>query len=146
MENNSIISGDKPTVMVTNDDGIEGPGLLALVQVLVSTRRYNVLVCAPDTYLLKNHQTLKIFFTLPNSFESLFIDRKKIFISTCREQSAVSHCITWRHPIAAKQVHIDGATAYAVSGMEITKPHKHFSHFMTKWSPPLAPKTQKMNK
>lgn len=77
MENNSIISGDKPTVMVTNDDGIEGPGLLALVQVLVSTRRYNVLVCAPDTYLLKNHQTLKIFFTLPNSFESLFIDRKK---------------------------------------------------------------------
>ncbi|VVA20893.1 PREDICTED: 5'-nucleotidase [Prunus dulcis] len=81
MENNSIISGDKPTVMVTNDDGIEGPGLLALVQVLVSTRRYNVLVCAPES-----------------------------------EQSAVSHCITWRHPIAAKQVHIDGATAYAVSG------------------------------
>ncbi|BBN68537.1 Survival protein SurE-like phosphatase/nucleotidase, partial [Prunus dulcis] len=67
--------------MVTNDDGIEGPGLLALVQVLVSTRRYNVLVCAPES-----------------------------------EQSAVSHCITWRHPIAAKQVHIDGATAYAVSG------------------------------
>ncbi|KAM1301424.1 hypothetical protein ACFX15_012129 [Malus domestica] len=81
MENATVISGDKPTVMVTNDDGIEGPGLLALVQVLVSTHRYNVLVCAPDS-----------------------------------EKSAVSHCITWRHPIAAKKVHIDGATAYAVSG------------------------------
>lgn len=56
----------------------------------------------------------------------------------------MSHCITWRHPIAAKQVHIDGATAYAVSGMEITKPHKHFSRFMTKWSLPLAQKHKKL--
>lgn len=51
MENVTVISGDKPTVMVTNDDGIEGPGLLALVQVLVSSHRYNVLVCAPDSYV-----------------------------------------------------------------------------------------------
>ncbi|XP_048440340.1 5'-nucleotidase SurE-like isoform X2 [Pyrus x bretschneideri] len=81
MENTTVISGDKPTVMVTNDDGIEGPGILALVQVLVSTHRYNVLVCAPDS-----------------------------------EKSAVSHCITWLHPIAAKKVRINGATVFAVSG------------------------------
>ncbi|KAM1083684.1 hypothetical protein ACFX19_022451 [Malus domestica] len=81
MENTTVISGGKPTVMVTNDDGIEGPGILALVQVLVSAHRYNVLVCAPDS-----------------------------------EKSAVSHCITWLHPIAAKKVHINGATVYAVSG------------------------------
>ncbi|KAL6185787.1 hypothetical protein ACLB2K_041913 [Fragaria x ananassa] len=78
MANNNT---EKPTVMVTNDDGIEGPGLLSLVHVLVSTNLYNVLVCAPDS-----------------------------------ENSAVSHCITWRRPIAAKQVDIAGVTAFAVSG------------------------------
>ncbi|CAN1280210.1 5'-nucleotidase SurE [Linum perenne] len=70
-----------PTVMVTNDDGIDAPGLRSLVRVLVSTRRFHVLVCAPDS-----------------------------------EKSAVSHSITWRHPISARRVAIDGATAYAVSG------------------------------
>ncbi|KAI4345628.1 hypothetical protein L6164_012730 [Bauhinia variegata] len=73
--------GNRPTIMVTNDDGIDAPGLRALVQVLVSTDRYNVQVCAPDS-----------------------------------EKSAVSHGITWLHPISAKQVLIDGATAFAVSG------------------------------
>lgn len=34
-----------------------------------------------------------------------------------REKSAVSHCITWRHPLAVKQVHIDGATAFAAAGL-----------------------------
>jgi 5'-nucleotidase len=38
--------------MVTNDDGIDAPGLRALVQVLVSTRRFQVLVCAPDSCVL----------------------------------------------------------------------------------------------
>ncbi|CAN1280211.1 5'-nucleotidase SurE [Linum perenne] len=71
-----------PTVMVTNDDGIDAPGLRSLVRVLVSTRRFHVLVCAPDS-----------------------------------EKSAVSHSITWRHPISARRVAIDGATAYAVSGV-----------------------------
>lgn len=32
------------------------------------------------------------------------------------EKSAVSHGITWRHPISAKQVEIEGAAAFAVSG------------------------------
>ncbi|KAJ1433132.1 Tetratricopeptide-like helical domain superfamily [Sesbania bispinosa] len=32
------------------------------------------------------------------------------------EKSAVSHSITWLHPVAAKKVNIDGTTAYAVSG------------------------------
>nr|GMD66136.1 5'-nucleotidase SurE isoform X1 [Ipomoea batatas] len=35
--------------MVTNDDGIDAPGLRALVRVLISTDRFNVLVCAPDS-------------------------------------------------------------------------------------------------
>ncbi|KAL5541575.1 hypothetical protein UlMin_009285 [Ulmus minor] len=33
----------------SNDDGIEAPGLQALVQVLVSTERYVVQICAPDS-------------------------------------------------------------------------------------------------
>ncbi|KAL2487026.1 Survival protein SurE-like phosphatase/nucleotidase [Abeliophyllum distichum] len=52
MESNidsSTCSGDRPTVMVTNDDGIDAPGLRALVRVLVSSNRLKVLVCAPDS-------------------------------------------------------------------------------------------------
>ncbi|RAL53500.1 hypothetical protein DM860_007172 [Cuscuta australis] len=41
--------GDRPTVMVTNDDGIDAPGLRALVRVLVGANLFNVLVCAPDS-------------------------------------------------------------------------------------------------
>ncbi|KAK9053749.1 hypothetical protein SSX86_024823 [Deinandra increscens subsp. villosa] len=39
----------RPTIMITNDDGIDAPGLQALVRVLVSTNRYRVWVCAPDS-------------------------------------------------------------------------------------------------
>lgn len=35
--------------MVTNDDGIDAPGLRSLVRVLVSTNLYDVRVCAPDS-------------------------------------------------------------------------------------------------
>ncbi|KAE8077028.1 hypothetical protein FH972_015637 [Carpinus fangiana] len=73
--------GYVPTILVTNDDGIDAPGLRALVRAIVSTDRYNVQVCAPDS-----------------------------------EKSAVSHGITWRHPVSAKRIDIDGATAFAVSG------------------------------
>ncbi|GFZ22046.1 survival protein SurE-like phosphatase/nucleotidase [Actinidia rufa] len=72
----------RPTILVTNDDGIDAPGLRSLVSVLVSANRYEVLVCAPDS-----------------------------------EKSAVSHSITWRHAVSVKQVDIDGATAFAVSGL-----------------------------
>ncbi|KAH6838038.1 Survival protein SurE-like phosphatase/nucleotidase [Perilla frutescens var. hirtella] len=41
--------GDRLTVMVTNDDGIDAPGIRALLHVLVSSNRFNVLVCAPDS-------------------------------------------------------------------------------------------------
>ncbi|KAK3417552.1 5'-nucleotidase SurE [Eucalyptus grandis] len=75
------IAADRPTVMVTNDDGIDAPGLRSLVRVLVSSGRYNVQVCAPDS-----------------------------------EKSAVSHSITWQHPLAARRVDIEGATAFAVAG------------------------------
>ncbi|KAK1395241.1 Survival protein SurE-like phosphatase/nucleotidase [Heracleum sosnowskyi] len=67
--------------MVTNDDGIDAPGLQALVRVLVSTGLYRILVCAPDS-----------------------------------EKSAVSHGITWKHGLHAKEVAISGAKAFAVSG------------------------------
>ncbi|EXB41281.1 5'-nucleotidase surE [Morus notabilis] len=49
MEIDGIGSGNRPAIMVTNDDGIDAPGLRALVQVLVSAGRYIVQVCAPDS-------------------------------------------------------------------------------------------------
>nr|GMD92105.1 5'-nucleotidase SurE-like isoform X4 [Ipomoea batatas] len=51
MERNGSVyySHNLPTVMVTNDDGVDAPGMRALVSVLVSTNRFNVLVCAPDS-------------------------------------------------------------------------------------------------
>ncbi|KAK3040577.1 hypothetical protein RJ639_029023 [Escallonia herrerae] len=42
-------SSSRPTIMVTNDDGIDAPGLQALVRVLVAANRYDVFVCAPDS-------------------------------------------------------------------------------------------------
>ncbi|XP_015694817.1 5'-nucleotidase SurE [Oryza brachyantha] len=39
----------EPVVLVTNDDGIDAPGLRFLVDQLVAARRFRVLVCAPDT-------------------------------------------------------------------------------------------------
>ncbi|CAI9118476.1 OLC1v1020053C1 [Oldenlandia corymbosa var. corymbosa] len=49
-DTNSVgFSGDRPTVMVTNDDGIDAPGLRALVNVLIASNRFNVIVCAPDS-------------------------------------------------------------------------------------------------
>ena len=50
MEVSTVDSDSRPTIMITNDDGIDAPGLRALVRVLVSTQLYNVLVCAPDSY------------------------------------------------------------------------------------------------
>ncbi|CAN5954273.1 unnamed protein product, partial [Sphagnum jensenii] len=41
--------GGSPAVLVTNDDGIEAPGLQALVQALVQGGRCRVFVCAPDS-------------------------------------------------------------------------------------------------
>lgn len=70
-----------PTVLVTNDDGIDAMGLQYLVQLLVAANRYRVLVCAPDV-----------------------------------DNSGVSHSITWRRALCAKQVEIKGASAFAVSG------------------------------
>lgn len=55
MEIDGIGSGNRPAIMVTNDDGIDAPGLRALVQVLVSAGRYIVQVCAPDSYVLSFH-------------------------------------------------------------------------------------------
>ncbi|KAL8223941.1 hypothetical protein R6Q57_019416 [Mikania cordata] len=46
---NNVADGDRPTIMVTNDDGIHGPGLQAMVRTLVFTNRYRVWVCAPDS-------------------------------------------------------------------------------------------------
>lgn len=51
---------------------------------------------------------------------TLFLGR---FFSFSREKSAVSHSITWRHPLAVKRVDMEGATAYGVSGL------LNYSHF-----------------
>ncbi|POO02183.1 Survival protein SurE-like phosphatase/nucleotidase [Trema orientale] len=40
------------TILVTNDDGIDAPGLRALVQALVSSSHYVVQVSAPDMYVV----------------------------------------------------------------------------------------------
>lgn len=50
MEATTVHSDSRPTIMVTNDDGIDAPGLRSLVRVLVSSQLYNVRVCAPDSY------------------------------------------------------------------------------------------------
>ncbi|WOL04984.1 hypothetical protein Cni_G13707 [Canna indica] len=41
--------GSRPVLMITNDDGIDAPGLRFLVDRLVAADRYRVLVCAPDS-------------------------------------------------------------------------------------------------
>ncbi|KAL1548610.1 5'-nucleotidase [Salvia divinorum] len=48
-KSNRQMSGDRPTVLVTNDDGIDAPGLQALVGALVSSDLFQVFVCAPDS-------------------------------------------------------------------------------------------------
>jgi len=35
----------------------------------------------------------------------------------CSDQSGVGHGITWRHALSAKRVEIEGASAFAVSGL-----------------------------
>ncbi|KAI7745644.1 hypothetical protein M8C21_005121 [Ambrosia artemisiifolia] len=46
---NNVAECERPTIMITNDDGIDAPGLQALVRVLVSTNRFRLFVCAPDS-------------------------------------------------------------------------------------------------
>uniref|UniRef100_A0A1J3IGG7 5'-nucleotidase SurE n=1 Tax=Noccaea caerulescens TaxID=107243 RepID=A0A1J3IGG7_NOCCA len=49
IDGGDCIPGERPIVLVTNDDGIDAPGLQSLVRVLVATNLYEVWVCAPDT-------------------------------------------------------------------------------------------------
>jgi 5'-nucleotidase len=72
----------KPPILVTNDDGIQAPGLAALVDALETIGE--VTVYAPD-----------------------------------REQSAVSHCVSLRHPLRVQEVRerwfsVDGTPADCV--------------------------------
>jgi 5'-nucleotidase len=46
------VNGSKPTLLVTNGDGIESPGLVYLVEALVREGLYNVHVCAPQSWVL----------------------------------------------------------------------------------------------
>ena len=39
----------RPTILVSNDDGIEAPGLRALVLALHTANFAKIIVCAPDT-------------------------------------------------------------------------------------------------
>ncbi|KAJ8478475.1 hypothetical protein OPV22_022202 [Ensete ventricosum] len=45
----AAIAGSRPILLITNDDGIDAPGLRFLVDLLVAADRYRVLVCAPDS-------------------------------------------------------------------------------------------------
>lgn len=38
-----------PNVLITNDDGINAPGLRALVAALIEDGSFNVFICAPDS-------------------------------------------------------------------------------------------------
>lgn len=60
-------SYQKPTIMVTNDDGIDAPWLRSLVRVLVSTNLFHVLVCAPDSCVFFS------FFMLINLYQRCVI-------------------------------------------------------------------------
>lgn len=46
------IESSKPTLLVTNGDGIESPGLVYLVEALVRDGLYNVHVCAPQSWVI----------------------------------------------------------------------------------------------
>ena len=48
-EKKEIDDDSRPIVLVTNGDGIDSPGLVSLVEALVSEGLYNVHVCAPQT-------------------------------------------------------------------------------------------------
>ncbi|CAN6938354.1 unnamed protein product [Brassica oleracea] len=48
-EEKEIDDDSRPIVLVTNGDGIDSPGLVSLVEALVSEGLYNVHVCAPQT-------------------------------------------------------------------------------------------------
>ncbi|KAI4317821.1 hypothetical protein L6164_025658 [Bauhinia variegata] len=69
--------GNRATIMITNDDGIDAPGLRALVQVLVSTNRYNVQVCAPDSE--KSGFSHSITWLHPISAKKVDIDGATVF-------------------------------------------------------------------
>lgn len=56
--------GERATILITNDDGIDAPGLRALVDVLVSANRFNIQVCAPDRYPPTCSSYYKITFTI----------------------------------------------------------------------------------
>ncbi|CAN4099563.1 unnamed protein product [Withania somnifera] len=104
MENENGVSGDKLTVMVTNDDGIDAPGLRALIRTLVSTNLFHVLIF--DSFnqhaIISTSRSLVISlsFSLPSS----------------SERSAASHCVSWQRSVTVKKVHVPGATAFAISG------------------------------
>lgn len=44
-----VPENELPSVLVTNDDGINAPGLRALVAALVEDGSCNVFICAPDS-------------------------------------------------------------------------------------------------
>jgi 5'-nucleotidase len=41
-------SASKPIVLVTNDDGIDAPGINAIIEALVADGAYEIFVAAPD--------------------------------------------------------------------------------------------------
>lgn len=48
-ESSTVPPESKPIILVTNGDGIEGPGLRPLVDALVAEGRFEVHVCVPES-------------------------------------------------------------------------------------------------
>lgn len=68
--------------MITNDDGIDAPGLRALVTALVATNLYNIQVCAPDSYVTIHFHT--------NIYNAGFTNYFKIGSFSVRNQPLVT--------------------------------------------------------
>lgn len=76
MDSEATIADQRPLVLVTNDDGIDAPGLRFLVAQLVAAR-YAVLVSAPDKSI--------IFLLLANFFQkflSFYLSESNLFVQS----------------------------------------------------------------
>ncbi|KAG6405827.1 hypothetical protein SASPL_133421 [Salvia splendens] len=67
---------DLPTVMVTNDDGIDAPGLQALVRALVYSDQYEVFVSAPEREQFAVSHSSTVLTVMLGNFDSCNSNRR----------------------------------------------------------------------
>ena len=102
----------KPTVLVTNSDGVDSPGLTHLVQALVQQGLYNVHVCVPQSWVCNvNWMHFSTTFSA-----SLFVIL--YFVKPLRrDKSASGHSVTLRETVEAASAKVSGATGFEISGI-----------------------------